>query len=80
MLKGVDAATYKMTGEIKYASAEMLSLFDVIRDTIGFLVVPFLQLTDILPQIYEPFGALIDTLVPLRKIGADFTFRFNQIC
>jgi murein DD-endopeptidase MepM/ murein hydrolase activator NlpD len=78
MLKGVDAATYKMTGEIKYASAEMLSLFDVIRDTIGFLVVPFLQLTDILPQIYEPFGALIDTLVPLRKIGADFTFRFNQ--
>jgi murein DD-endopeptidase MepM/ murein hydrolase activator NlpD len=78
MMKGVEAATYKMSGEIKQATNSTLSLFDVLRDTIGFFVVPLLELTSILPEIYEPFEGLVNTLVPLRAIGARFTFTFNQ--
>jgi murein DD-endopeptidase MepM/ murein hydrolase activator NlpD len=78
MMKGVSAATYKMNGEIKQATDSTLSLFDVLRDTIGFFVVPLLELTSILPEIYEPFEGLVNTLVPLRAIGARFTFTFNQ--
>jgi murein DD-endopeptidase MepM/ murein hydrolase activator NlpD len=78
MMKGVEAATYKMSGEIKQATNSTLSLFDVLRDTIGFFVVPLLELTSILPEIYEPFEGLVNTLIPLRAIGARFTFTFNQ--
>jgi hypothetical protein len=77
MVKGVKAQAFKMTGEVKADVAEALSLFDMLRDTIGFFVVPFLQLANILPQIYDPMLGLIDTLIPLRKLGAGFALRFH---
>jgi murein DD-endopeptidase MepM/ murein hydrolase activator NlpD len=78
MVTGVKAQAFKMTGDIKADVAESLSLFDMLRDTIGFFVVPFLQLANILPQIYDPMLGLIDTLIPLRKIGAGFSSVFHQ--
>jgi murein DD-endopeptidase MepM/ murein hydrolase activator NlpD len=78
MVTGVKAQAFKMTGDIKSDTAEALSLFDMLRDTIGFFAVPFQQLTNILPQIYDPMLGLIDTLIPLRKVGATFSSVFHQ--
>jgi hypothetical protein len=60
------------------AATETASLFQLLREIVGGLVLPLTGLTDILPQLYDPLAGIAKEMVNLRDVSQDFFNAFNR--
>ena len=60
------------------AAKDAASVFEVLKSTIGGLVLPLAGIIDILPEIYEPLSGLATGFMDLRDISQQFYKAFNS--
>jgi hypothetical protein len=67
----------KVVESAALAAKDSASIFGLFRDVIGGFVVPLTELTQILPQIYDPLKAIGIDLMEFRNISQRFFATFN---
>jgi len=68
----------KVVNDINLAAKDDLSLFILLKETIGGFALPLSELAQILPEIFDPLKNVANSLVKFRNIAQRFYANFNQ--
>ena len=68
----------KVVGDLSKAAKADLSLFMLLRDSIGGFALPLSELAQILPEIIDPLSNVGKSLVRIRNVAQSFYANFNQ--